>query len=144
MKRGSILITLSTVSNVGYAIAPLEKTFYEMALKLTDNDTDRIHFSYQSLEYGMPEILPAEFKNVFALRTVQPSGEELGYLKEYIIKNNIELVFGFDFPVDLPVYHVMRQAGVKKIISYFGAPLSSINWGVKLLLKRNLGKNMLT
>ena len=136
MQAWNILISLHTPSNIGYAIAPLEKTFYEMALRLTENNSDRVHFSYQNLDNGMPESLPAEFENVIAMRTKNPTEEELSFVKEYISKNNIKVVFGFDLPVGLPIYRVMRQAGVKHIISYYGAPLSSINSGIKLLLKR--------
>ncbi|MDH5325922.1 MAG: glycosyltransferase family 4 protein [Gammaproteobacteria bacterium] len=135
MNSGGILIALHFGSNIGYAIAPLEKTFYLMALELT-GDASRIHFSYQNLDKGMPESLPQGFSNVITLKTRNASTEDLEFIKKYITEHDIKWVFGFDLPVSLPVYKPMRDAGVERIVSYYGAPLSSINRGMKLLLKR--------
>ena len=131
-----ILIALHFGSNIGYAIAPLERTFYEMAMVLVDNDESRVHFSYQNLEKGRPASLPYDFNNIITLSFNSANTEALVSAGQYIRQKNIKVAFGFDMSISLPIFQVMRKAGVNKIISYYGTPLSSINSGIKLLIKR--------
>src|SRR5690606_27287462 len=42
----------------------------------------------------------------------------------------------FDQPVSRPIYRHFRRAGVRRFISYWGAPMSSIFGPAKLMLKR--------
>ena len=46
------------------------------------------------------------------------------------------MIFGFDQAVNRPAYKYLRQAGIKAFISYWGAPMSSLNYGWKLIAKR--------
>ena len=68
--------------------------------------------------------------------THQQKKSELLEIEKYVKKNNIDVVFGFDQPVSRPSYKYLRRGGVKIIISYWGAPMSSINTGLKLKLKQ--------
>ncbi|MBJ6749825.1 glycosyltransferase family 4 protein [Geomonas anaerohicana] len=104
-----------------------------MAEQLT-GDLSRVHVGYTSLDGGFPTYLPHSFGNVIKF---DPSDvRDLGTIHQYIKQNNIEIAFGFDQPVESMSYKVMKRAGVKLIIAYWGAPMSSINRGVKLMLKR--------
>ena len=135
MKNKAILVSIHFPSNVGYAIAPLEKTFYKMARQLTSDEAN-IHYSYTSLEDGAPKSLPSGFTNVITFDHYAKDKTEKNAISNYIKKNNIDVVFGFDLPVSRPSYYGLRKAGVRKIISYYGSPMSSINHGFRLLLKR--------
>ena len=131
----AILIILQFGTNVGYAIAPLETTFYNMAIKLGYSDKN-IHFAYKDMEKGKPQSLPDSFTNVIAFDTKSINKSIIDDVCQYIKKNNIRTIFGFDLPPKRKFYKSVRKAGIDKIISYYGAPMSSINNGFKFLLKR--------
>lgn len=135
MSRDEILVFFHCRSNTGYAIGRLETVFFEMAQRLT-GDSDRIHFGYTSLDGGAPTSLADNFRNVIQFDTADSSRKSLDAIHEYIRDNNIRIAFGFDQPVSRPAYGVMRRAGIRLFVSYWGAPMSSINHGSKLLLKR--------
>jgi len=136
MSINSILIFFHVGSNTGYAIEPLEETFFNMAKALV-KDESRIHFGYTDLNKGQPAILPEHFKNVIKFDYNDSSPDALNFIDEYIRKNKINVAFGFDqSAINLPSYRSMKKAGVRCFISYYGAPMSSINHGLKLLLKR--------
>lgn len=135
MSNDSVLIMLQFGTNVGYAIAPLETTFYNMARKLGFSN-ENIHFSYKETVKGKPESLPDSFSNVIAFDPRSEDQQRIKDLAKYISENHIKYVFGFDLPAKRPFYKPIREAGVKRIVSYYGAPMSSINRGLKLLLKK--------
>jgi len=91
---------------------------------------------YVSLDGGTPKYLPDNFNNVIKFDSADSSKSSLNIIYEYIKDNNIGIAFGFDQPVHRPAYSVMRRAGIKLFVSYWGAPMCSINHGVKLLLKK--------
>ena len=130
----SILILLHCESNTGYAIGPLERTFYEMALTLCGGDASRIHFSYPSMRKGPSPTLPPDFKNYAVIDPNRVDTEHGKGAAHYIREHDIDTVFGFDQPVFQPIYRYFRRAGVKHFISYWGAPMSSMNhWAVRLI-----------
>ena len=131
----NLLILLHTRSNTGYAIDPLERIFYRVGLTLV-GEPEHLHFGYRSLDRGRPSTLPPNFSNIVALDPRIPAREHRDRISSYIRANGIETVFAFDAPVSLPGYAVMRRAGVRRIISYQGAPMSSLFSGVRLALKR--------
>jgi len=135
VRRDGFLVSLHTRSNTGYAIEPLEKVFFRVAADLV-GDQQLIHFAYRNLDGGWPTTLPSDFRNVtaFDLRTEDPG--QLAALGAYVRENRITTVFGFDIPVNLPVYAVLRTNGVRNIISYWGAPMSSIFRPPRLWLRQ--------
>lgn len=130
-----LLVVLHTRSNTGYAIAPLERVFLRMARTLVTDDA-KIHFAYRSLDSGRPETLPATFNNIVALDIRSRSRAEIQKAEDYVRRNGIRTVFAFDAPVSLPSFRPMRRAGVERIISYQGAPMSSLFTGWRLQLRR--------
>lgn len=130
----SILILFHCESNTGYAIGPLEKTFLEMALVLSSQHSSRVHFAYPSMAKGPSSTLPTEFRNYTVIDTRNSDRKHWRATERYIRDHEIDTIFGFDQPVHLPVFRYFRQAGVKRFISYWGAPMSSLNlWPVRLL-----------
>ena len=140
----SILVLFHCGSNTGYAIGPLEKTFFDMARVLCDGDVTRIHFAYPSMANGPSPTLPADFKQYTVIKSRSRDPEHCRNAERYIRDHDIDTVFGFDQPVVLPIYRYFRAAGVRKFISYWGAPMSSMNnWAVRVvkrmgvILRRN-------
>jgi len=131
----AILVFFHVPSNTGYAIATCERVFWRMAKRLVD--VDDIHFAYTSLSGGRPTTLPEDFHNVIAFDPTTRDRQELDDLGAYVRTHDIDVAFGFDQPVQgRPCYRAMRDAGVKTLVSYWGAPMSSINRGPKLWAKR--------
>ncbi len=130
----SILILFHCESNTGYAIGPLEKTFFEMALALSTQDSSRVHFAYPSMAKGPSPTLPASFRNYTVIDAKTGDRTHCRAAERYLRDHDIDTIFGFDQPVHLPIFRFFRRAGVKHFVSYWGAPMSSLNgWPVRLL-----------
>lgn len=129
------LIAFHTPANIGFAIEPLELTFFDVIEKLLDG-RGRIHLSYSGYEYGKPRWLSDDSVPLLTVKYQDMSDAESDFLENYIRENDIQYVFAFDLPVKISVCGIFRRAGVKKIFSYCGAPMSSPNRGLKLLAKR--------
>lgn len=132
----SILIVLHCESNTGYAIGPLEATFFRMAMVLCEQDVSRVHFAYSSMARGPSDTLPAEFRNYLVVDFETSHVEEFRRVSAYIRDHEIDTVFGFDQPVDRPVFKHLRDAGVRHFVSYWGAPMSSKRGFLVQTLKR--------
>jgi len=135
LSMNSILVVMHYGTNIGYAIEPLEHTFFQMALNLVSGDQSRIHFSYTNHDKGRPRILPEGFENIIVFDYKNPAAD-LDSISDYIKTHKIDAVFGFDLPIKVKAYSMLRSSGVRHIISYYGAPMSSINKLPKLLLKK--------
>jgi glycosyltransferase involved in cell wall biosynthesis len=135
MPKPAFLICFHTASNTGYAIEPLEITFYEVIREISGS-SELVHLGYRNFNRGRPKWAKGETDNFVALDYSDTSNDALKAISEYIRKNNIQSVLAFDLGVGAGVIKAFRGAGVKHIISYYGAPMSSIHSGVKLLFKR--------
>ena len=134
----STLAVLRWPSNVGYAIAPLERLFVDAGLALAGGDASRVHMAYSSLAGGAPTSMPPGFTNVSALDLNDTSPAQLAHVEQTIRAWGIDFVITFDMQPEHPVYRVMRRAGVSTIVSYWGAPMSSLMPAWKLAAKRLL------
>lgn len=128
-----IIIIFHTKSNTGYAMAPLEKTFFEMA-KTILKDTNDIHFGFKNFDNGKPTSLPENFTNLIAIDNENENTFESA--AKYIKEHKITYAFCFDLQVSSHIGNILRKNGVKKIISYWGATISGENFGLKLLFKK--------
>jgi glycosyltransferase involved in cell wall biosynthesis len=129
----NFLICFHTPANEGYAIAPLEKTFFDVIKSVTK---DEIHLGYKNFVKGKPSWFNEQTSNFLELDydgIDELKGKEI---VDYLRSNSIKYVLGFDLPIGSGLCKTFRQGGVNRIISYYGCPMSSINKGIKLLLKR--------
>jgi Glycosyltransferase len=133
MRKKGFLVIFHTPSNAGYAMSPLEKTFFRMACTFTGSSKN-VHFAYSSLSSGKPETLPEGFENIveFSYGNIT----QFQRMSSYISEHNIAYAFCFDLQVNSPACKLMRAAGVETIFSYWGSTISGLNRGVKLLMKR--------
>jgi len=122
-------------SNAGYAITALERLFFEVCLVLADGDGSRVHFAYAELKGGPPEALPPGFSNV-VVAPVGTSPDAIRRISDVVSERGIEFVLVFDMQPVHPMYRALRRSGVKAIVSYWGAPISSPMPRWKLALKR--------
>lgn len=130
-----ILVFFHCESNPGFAAASHEISFYQMAKRLVGS-SHNIHFAYRTLEGGLSPTLPRELVNVIQFDSGSHDPDHLRAIEDYVRRNNIQIAFGFDQPVRSLSHRYLRRGGVKYIVSYWGAPMSSINHGLKLALKK--------
>jgi len=134
----SSLMMLHTESNVGYAIAPLERLFFDTGLALSDNHQNLVHFSYKSLASGKPRTLPENFENLIELDYSSITGGDLARLAAYTRAHNIRVAIIFDMQPTHPVLRALRRGGVNTILGYYGCEISSLMPLWKLYIKRLL------
>jgi len=130
-----ILILFHCEANTGYAISSLEQIFWAAALKIA-HKPENIFLCYPSYSKGRPDYPPESFNNYFEFSPKESVQTKLNYLYDFIKTNEIEILLGFDQPVSRPYYRYARKAGIKRFVSYQGAPMSSIKNRAMLLLKK--------
>jgi glycosyltransferase involved in cell wall biosynthesis len=133
----STLVMLKYPTNTGYAISSLERLFYYSALDLADGDPGRVHFTYPSLA-GAPQCLPPEFQQYLTFDTADASPANLAALTQLCRERKIDLAITFDMQPVHPVYAALRRGGARKIVSYWGGPISGLSPWWKLAIKRAL------
>ena len=127
----AILVFFHCRANTGYAIGRLERVFLEVARGLVESD-ERVHFAYPSVSAG--DRLPIDSRRVIEFDST--SSAHLDRVEQYVRQHGIDIALGFDQPVRRPGYAALRRGGVRTLVSYWGAAMSSLNTGVKLALKR--------
>jgi glycosyltransferase involved in cell wall biosynthesis len=130
------LILMKWPTNIGYAIGALERQFYEAALELAEGDASCIHFTYTDIAPGAPNTLPAGFSNYSQLDINDPSPANLARLRELLARFKADFAMPFDLQPVHAMYPVMRAAGVRTIVPYWGAPISGNSPAWKLAIKR--------
>jgi glycosyltransferase involved in cell wall biosynthesis len=130
-----MLVFFHCGTNSGYAITRLERVFLDVARRVTGSDA-AIHFAYPDLSGGRPEALPADFSRVVRFDPASSDRRHLRGMEDYVRTHGITTALGFDQPVRRPGYAALRRGGVSAFVSYWGAPMSSVNQGLTLALKR--------
>ncbi len=132
--NGAVLVMFHCQEDTGYAIKTLEEVFFESLQKIVG--VENIHFSYTEV---VPEARKDKCYQGCSVIQFEPKTRDpraILSLSNYIRQNRIFLILGFDQPPGASYYMAARASGVKRIVSYWGASMSSINSGIKLYLKR--------
>lgn len=129
------LVLMHVPQGTGYAIAPLERLFAGVLAELGGVEPDGVHFAYPELAEG-GDPLRTTSGPVMRFKAGTATPQEVEALQAYIRRERIEFVLAFDLQATHPIYPRLREAGVKVIVSYWGAPISPRNSGVRLLAKR--------
>jgi len=142
--RGHMISSLFLIpfgTNVGYAIESLENLFYRAGVELAQGDESRVHFAYSGFKKGPPKSLPPSFSNLVELdySSGQPrekQKETIRLAAEYVEKHHIRFVMFLDIQPVHPIFRPLHKAGARTIMSYWGAPMSSLMPAWKLALKK--------
>ncbi len=118
----NVLLLFHCASNTGYAIATLERIFHQAARNVAGED-GAVHYAYSDLAQGRPKHLENERADVIQVKYAA-SPVELRAFETWVRRRMITHVLAFDLPVDAPVTRTLRSAGVKRIVSYWGASIS--------------------
>ena len=135
MTKPAFLICFLTASNTGYAIEPLEITFFDIVIEIAGS-CELVHLGYKHYKRGKPRWAEGKTDNFVVVDYHDTSKDSLDAIAKYVRENNIKTVLALDLGVGIAVIKAFRDGGVKHIISYYGAPMSAINSGIKLFLKR--------
>jgi glycosyltransferase involved in cell wall biosynthesis len=129
------LVMMHVPANTGYAIAPLERLFYSILLKLSSADQQAVHFAYTPPLNAHPDTLPPNTP-VLVFDRRDKSAQNIDKLTQYVALNQIKFVLIFDGQPTSALYGALRRAGVQRLIAYWGAEISPPNSGLRLLMKR--------
>ena len=135
MTKPAFLICFLTASNTGYAIEPLEITFFDIVIEIAGS-CELVHLGYKHYKRGKPRWAEGKTDNFVVVDYHDTSKDSLDAIAKYVRENNIKTVLALDLGVGTAVIKAFRDGGAKHIISYYGAPMSAINSGIKLFLKR--------
>jgi glycosyltransferase involved in cell wall biosynthesis len=124
MKKNQILLMFHCQQFTGYAIEVLEQVFFDAA-KQAGYATDDIYWSFSKVFEKNPQIIECEYKNLM----------HIDALDKFLRDRQIKIVIAFDLGYPAPVINVLKKHKIK-IISYWGASMSSLNTGLKLIAKR--------
>jgi glycosyltransferase involved in cell wall biosynthesis len=130
-----LLVMIGYEIEIGFAIGRLVSVFHEMAQQLTGSAA-RVHFSFTKIGTARSSALPADFTRLTQFDPRRPSDAAVTALANYIREQRIDTIFALDLSANASYLGTLRQAGIRRIFSYWGAPMSSLNQGLKLLLKR--------
>lgn len=130
------LIAYHVPANTGYAVELLEQTFFKVASQFTAKNGGSIHLGYSNYAAGEPRWLGEKKVPLLTIDYRTMSQEQSSQLEAYIKEHNIKYVLAFDLAIGDSICGTFRKAGISCVISYLGAPSSSLNRGIKLLLRR--------
>lgn len=131
----STLVMIHCAAGTGYAIGTLERILFEAALQVEGRDPGAVHMAWRSLSDGPPAFVPPE-TGVIEYDLPSPDGDALRALARYVDAHAIRRAIGFDLGVENPTNRALRRGGARRVVAYWGAPMSSPNRGMRLLLKR--------
>ena len=134
VERPRVLIQLPYPSDIGFAIGRLVHSFFTAASDFAGSDN--VHFCFTDTDTGPSPYLPAGFGHVVAADVYDKDARETSRLADYVRRHQVSVVFALDMPVQAPCLPVLRGAGAKMVVSYWGAPMSSMNHGLRRWLKR--------
>ncbi|MFU8832212.1 MAG: hypothetical protein ACNA7J_08665, partial [Wenzhouxiangella sp.] len=129
-----ILILIPYPSSIGFAIGRLISAFLRVGSRAVGS-VENVHFCFSELD-GPCRFLPEGFQRVIAADAYRGNMDEFERIGKYVRENSIQCVFALDLPVQARCLSSLRRNGVRTVISYWGAPMSSINRGLRLLMKR--------
>jgi glycosyltransferase involved in cell wall biosynthesis len=128
-----ILVLFHSTVKAGFAMSALEKTFFEVCAGITGNENN-VFFSFNGEITTVPTSLPENFSNIIRL-DYQDNGT-FRAAGDYIKNNGINYALCFDVQPHAKVCSMLRQNGIEKIVSYWGAPISSEKPFLMLMLKK--------
>ena len=131
----AILVLIPYPSSIGFAIGRLISAFLLMAERAAGS-VEKVHFCFSDIEDGSCRFLPEGFPRIIGADAYQGDMGDLKKLGKYIREHSIRCVFALDLSVQAKCLGVLRANGVRTVVSYWGAPMSSVNTGLRLLAKR--------
>ena len=134
VKRRVIVIIPFDIT-IGFAFSRLIGVFFQACAQAAGG-VNHVHFAFSSVGTDSSNALPPGFSNLVEFDSRKHSAVDVARLCTYIHRHGIEAAFVVDVSVQADYLAHIRRAGIRSVIAYHGAPLSSLNSGLKLALKR--------
>ncbi len=125
MNSKKILLMLHCEQHTGYAIGILERVFFDAAIKAGFTE-ENIYWSFSKVTDPAPSN---------TIECVYKNPDHALNLGKFLEQQKIDLALAFDLGYPSSIIPVLKRHQVN-IISYWGASISPINSGIKLLLKK--------
>lgn len=122
--EGSTLLLFHCASRTGYAIETLERVF-DRAARSGLQSGSRVHYAYSSITRGRPLHLDGVDSDITAVSYSQASRSYQAF-QDWVAARSITRVLAFDLPVSDSISAALRNAGVRRIVSYWGASISDV------------------
>lgn len=130
-----ILVVIPYDSTIGFAFSRLIGVFFDACVQAAGSP-DGVHFAFSAIGAQPSMALPTGFSNLVEFNSRAYQDNDVQRLCAYIRNHDIKAAFIVDVGVEAKYLTDIRRAGIETIIAYWGAPLSQINRGWKLFLKR--------
>jgi len=131
-----MLVVFHTPVNEGYAMSVLERTFFEVAVDICGSPTN-VYFAFDRFNGEPVKSLPPGFPNVFELNAEKLKDPQCYKKLSNTIKSiGFDLTLCFDLSLPSRKLDVLTDGKVSRIVSYWGASMSDINSGIKLVAKK--------
>lgn len=95
-----------------------------------------MHFSFSKTGSVRSSALPSDFNRIIEFDPQRPTPASVSSLASYIARHRIDTILALDLSANANYLRELRQAGIRRIFSYWGAPMSSMSRGLKLFFKR--------
>lgn len=125
MPPHSVLLMFHCSTNTGYAIGRLESVFHEAARALAQDD-HRIHYVYSDNGGGAPAHLSGSTGEIAFCRYFTNDLTSLSQVGDLVRRRRVKAVLAFDLPLRAPILDAIRSGGRNAVVSYWGAPISSV------------------
>lgn len=133
--HSGILVYFHCAPGTGYAIGRLEQVFYRAACEVT-GDPSSVYFAYPTLESEQRGDPPVAASSLLQIDPITRDPLELQRVSKLVKERHITAALGFDQQPGSALERVLRQAGVRTLVSYWGAPMSGHYSGLRLLMRR--------
>jgi glycosyltransferase involved in cell wall biosynthesis len=129
------LVMMHFPSDTGFALRALERIFFAAAREI-EADERAIHFSYSRIQGGGAAGLPPRFANLIEYDLQRPESGDVARLGALLRRHRIERALAFDLAPGNPTHRLLRAGGVRRIVSYLGAPMGTPVRGWRRLAKQ--------
>jgi len=130
-----ILVYFHCAPGTGYAIGRLEQVFYRAACEVT-GDPSSVYFAYPTLQSEQRGDPPVAASSLLQIDPITRDPVELQRISRLVKERRITAALGFDQQPGSALERVLRQAGVRTLVSYWGAPMSGHYSGIRLLMRQ--------
>jgi glycosyltransferase involved in cell wall biosynthesis len=135
MHQNSFLILIPYSSDIGFAIGRLVQSFHRAAATALGSER-RVIVCFSEVVASGCQFLAHTDSLQFGANVYSNDSAAVEKLCQLIRTHRIATVLALDLPVQGGFLGAIRRAGVSRVISYWGAPISSLNHGLRLLAKQ--------
>lgn len=129
------LLVIPFSRSSGFAIDALVRLFSDAIQPVLDSH-GRPTICYGDLDNAsMSSTHARSAESLDGFEWLRPSRNHIQHYANIMKRREIDAILGLDLPATSPIYTPFRAAGVRTIVSYLGAPSSSLNSGLKLWIK---------